>query len=177
MENSISLKNYRFLVERVDRFWAGVVESCAGQLACREGCDACCTHFGVSSVEGVALALALHGLSPEDALLIRERAQLAERGTVCPLLGEKSCLLYRARPIICRTQGLPLLVTEDVGQRIDHCPLNFTGVTALPGGVVLDLETLNRTLAAINMSFLAELGGALPERMSIGEALLLEFDH
>jgi hypothetical protein len=70
-----------------------------------------------------------------------------------------------------------LLVTEDVGQRIDHCPLNFTGVTALPGGVVLDLETLNRTLAAINMSFLAELGGALPERMSIGEALLLEFDH
>ncbi|PLX92779.1 MAG: YkgJ family cysteine cluster protein [Desulfuromonas sp.] len=176
MENLTSLQNYRLLVERVDRFWAGVMENYADHFACRKNCDACCTHFGVSSVEAVALALAVSSRAPEEAQVIRQRAQRAERGGPCPLLHEKSCLLYDARPIICRSQGLPLLVSEDDIQRIDHCPLNFTGVTSLPGAVVLDLETLNQALAAISQYFMQEWGAELSERMSIAEALLLEID-
>lgn len=177
MENLISLQNYRLLVERVDRFWERVVERYADHLACGKGCDACCTHFGVSAVEGVALALAVNVLPQAEAQLIRERAHRANGGEDCPLLGERTCLLYDKRPIICRSQGLPLLITEGDSQRIDHCPLNFAGVASLPGDIVLDLETLNQALAVTNLHFLREWQTELPERMSIAEALLLKCDR
>jgi Fe-S-cluster containining protein len=172
-----SLESYRQLVAKVDRFAAGVSERYAGQLVCCRGCDACCTHIGISAVEALALALAVAALPPEVAAKLRERAEGMRNGEVCPLLAEGVCLLYAARPIICRTQGLPLLVTEEEGRRVDHCPLNFREIEAISGAAVLDLETLNQALAAINLLCLRELadrGIDLPERLLLAEALQLK---
>ncbi|MEZ4599535.1 MAG: YkgJ family cysteine cluster protein [Syntrophotaleaceae bacterium] len=172
-----SLESYRQLVARVDRFAHEVSERYPSQLACRRGCDACCTHIGVSAVEALALSLAVSSLPADEAAALRERAARMEAGDACPLLAEGICLLYQARPIICRTQGLPLLFSEEGGRLIDYCPLNFKGVETISGAAVLDLEALNQTLAAISLLCLQELaeqGIDLPERLPLAEALQLE---
>jgi len=174
-----ALENYRLLVERVERFAAAVTSRHGGQLACRMGCDDCCTHFGVSAVEALALSIAVAQLPHEEGIGLRRRAVNLQQGERCPLLDNGTCLLYPFRPIICRTQGLPLLIDDGGSRRIDHCPLNFQGVESLPGDAVLDLESLNQVLAAINHLCLDELRGQgiiLPERLPLAEALQLELE-
>lgn len=174
----LSLEQYRRLVERIDRFAADVIDRHGEHLACHKGCDTCCTHFGISTVEALALALEVSRLPRESFRALRRQPPHPTSGEACPLLLEGACRLYLARPLICRTQGLPLLIREGDTQRVDCCPLNFNGVESLPGDAVLDLETLNQTLAAINLLCLRELreqGLELPERYLLAEALQLEF--
>jgi Fe-S-cluster containining protein len=172
-----SLNNYRILVERVDALGQRIEAEFRAQIACRRGCDACCRHLSLFWVEGVALAQALDDLSEPVAERIRERARRAAADGPCPLLEAGACLLYAARPIICRTHGLPLLAGEGEARRIDYCPENFRDIDTLPAGAVIDLDRLNTTLAAINALFVSEaFCGRLPdrERLTIAEALLLE---
>jgi hypothetical protein len=93
------------------------------------------------------------------------------------LLENGVCQLYAARPIICRTHGLPLLLGEAETRRVDYCPENFRGLDALPASAVIDLERLNTTLAAVDALFVSAVSpDRLPggERLTIAEALLLE---
>lgn len=172
-----SLEQYRLFLEKVDSFATTVTTRFPEQVACRRGCDACCTHIGVMAVEAIAISLAVAALPKGEAENLRSRARRMQREKTCPLLEGGSCLIYGARPVICRTHGLPLLVEENGQRRVDHCPLNFTGVDSLPGNTVLNLETLNQTLTAINLLFLSELDDAasLPaERLSLADAVLLK---
>jgi Fe-S-cluster containining protein len=172
-----SLNNYRILVERVDALGQRIEAEFRAQIACRRGCDACCRHLSLFWVEGVALAQALDDLSEPVAERIRERARRASADGPCPLLEGGACLLYAARPIICRTHGLPLLAGEGEARRIDYCPENFRGIDTLPAGAVIDLDRLNTTLAAISALFVSEVFHGQPpgqERLTIAEALLLE---
>jgi Fe-S-cluster containining protein len=172
-----SLDNYRLLVERVDALGQRIETEFRAQIACRRGCDACCRHLSLFWVEGVALAQALDDLSASAAERIRERARRAAADGPCPLLEAGACLLYAARPIICRTHGLPLLAGEGEARRIDYCPENFRGIDTLPAGAIIDLDRLNTTLAAINALFVSEaFHGQAPdrERLTTAEALLLE---
>jgi Fe-S-cluster containining protein len=172
-----SLKNYRTLVERVDALAQRIETEFRAQIACRRGCDACCRHLSLFWVEGVALAQALDALPETAAERIRERGRRAAADGPCPLLEDGVCLLYAARPIICRTHGLPLLAGEGEARRIDYCPENFRGIDTLPAGAVLDLDRLNTTLTAVNALFVSEVfHGQAPEqeRLAIAEALLLE---
>jgi Fe-S-cluster containining protein len=174
---SANLANYRILVERVDVLGQRIEAEFRAQIACRRGCDACCRHLSLFWVEGVALAQALDDLSESVAEGIRERARRAAADGPCPLLESGACLLYTARPIICRTHGLPLLAGEGEARRIDYCPENFRGIDTLPAGAVIDLDRLNTTLAAINALFVSEVFHGQPpdrERLTIAEALLLE---
>jgi uncharacterized protein len=170
------LRNYRGLLVRIDGFWAQVASSCPGQLACQEGCDACCRHLSLFWVEGAALGAALAQLSVDQVARIRQQARQASPAGACPLLHQGSCLLYSARPVICRTHGLPVLLSDARGARqLDYCPENFRGVANLPSGTILDLEVLNTTLATINRLFVAEFFPSTysgPERLSIAEILL-----
>jgi uncharacterized protein len=171
------LTNYRALLARVDKLAAGIREEFGSQLACRAGCDGCCRHLSLLVVEGVALSAALHELPGGLAEHIRQRARNAAADDPCPLLEDGLCLLYAARPIICRSHGLPLLIVTDGTRRVDFCPLNFQGIETLPGGAVIYLEQLNSALAAINALFVREAGVELlpgEERLTIAEALLLD---
>jgi len=172
-----SLHNYRTLVERVDALGQRIETEFRAQIACRRGCDACCRHLSLFWVEGVALAQALVDLPEPVAEEIRERARRSAADGPCPLLADGDCLLYAARPIICRTHGLPLLTGEGEARRIDYCPENFRGIDALPAGAVIDLDRLNTSLAAINALFVSEMFHGRPpdrERLTIAEALLFE---
>jgi hypothetical protein len=170
------LENYRQLVGRVDALCRRVEAAYGQHLACRKGCDSCCRHLSLFLVEGVALARFLAGQDPLLLEKIRERARNAPADGPCPLLEDGACLLYAARPMICRTHGLPLIFSEGEGRRIDFCPQNFQGIASLPASAVVDLDLLNATLATINELFVAEAFQGTPparERVSIAEALLL----
>ena len=164
--------NYFALRDRVDAFAGRVTESFATALACRAGCDSCCRHLTLFPVEAHALALALQSLPIAEQETIRKRAHAATPDA-CPLLADGMCLLYAARPLICRTHGLPLLMVTENTKTVDYCPLNFTGVESLPGWAVLDLNQLNAALATVNALFAREyLADDAVIRLTIAEALL-----
>jgi uncharacterized protein len=163
---------YRQLRERVDRFSAGVEAQLAATLACRPGCDSCCRLETVFPLEADAVYQALRQL---PTALLEELSARPEAGDAsCPLLHAGRCAIYAERPLICRTHGLPLLLEQDGATRIDHCPRNFAGLTSLPGSLVLQLESVNQPLAALNQLFLQqappgwELSG---ERIRLAELL------
>ena len=163
------LDNYLALRDRVDELCAGTCRRLAAEISCRPGCDACCRHLSIFAVEAAALAAELETLPALQADLIRRKAAQAGADTPCPLLHEGLCLLYRARPIICRTHGLPLLIAREDGNEIDFCPENFRGLKSIPGADVIDLERLNALLAAINAVYLKTVPD--PERLTMAEAL------
>jgi uncharacterized protein len=123
-------------------------------------------------VEGVALAVA----GRENTAFLRERVRAATSGGCCPLLENERCLLYAARPLICRTHGLPIHMIREGRGGVDFCPRNFRGASKLPVEAVISIDRLNATLSAVNRLFVAEYyrGSSVPERMTVGEALLLD---
>jgi hypothetical protein len=171
------LENYQNLVKKVDALCLGIRNRFPQHVACRRGCDACCRHLSLFWVEAVALALAIEELDEAGAEQIHQRARRATPEGPCPLLEEGSCLLYTARPIICRTHGMALLTGGNGRRQVDFCPQNFRDLGSLPASAVIDLEKLNATLATVNALFVAELfGDETPsrQRLTIAEALLLD---
>jgi Fe-S-cluster containining protein len=170
-----SLSNYRNLVAKVDELCRRINLQYRGLISCRKGCDGCCRHITLFPVEAAALAAALRECSPEKSARIRNLARTASADR-CPLLEEGICLLYQARPIICRTHGLPLIADREGEKTIDFCPKNFSGISSFPAADVLNLDLLNSTLAVINGVFTASRNENIrraKERLSIAEALLL----
>jgi hypothetical protein len=146
------LANYHLLVSRIDELCRRITDRFAAAIRCAPGCSSCCRHLTLFPVEAAALEeslvesdTALDGLDGDS-----------RQADHCPLLRQEVCLAYPLRPVICRTHGLPLLTVIDGERRIDCCPENFRGVESLPGDAVIDLETLNRTLVAVNARFVAE---------------------
>lgn len=172
MENA--LNNYRQLVTRVDELCAGIEHALQNQITCSEGCSACCTSITIFPVEAAALREALSALPDGEAASIRHHVEEHAAGERCPLLSDHRCLLYEARPIICRTHGLPILFTEDDKPRLDCCPLNLASRESLSGSTIIDLDRLNVVLVAINSLFLKQTPSPLDrtERLTIAEALL-----
>lgn len=158
------LANYRQLRAKVEELCRRIEQEQAEHLVCRRGCAGCCRHLRLFPVEAAALAEALRALPQTERTVLRAQlvAAAAAPDDPCPLLRDGACLLYLARPIICRTHGLPLRVVGEAGTRIDFCPLNFTAAEALPATAVIDLERLNTMLAAINLLFLRESGESWP---------------
>lgn len=165
------LENYLALLERVDALCAGTAAKFPSEISCHAGCDACCRHLSVFAVEAAALREALGRLSGEDAARVREGAANTAPEDPCPLLQDGLCRLYEARPIICRTHGLPLLLQRDGENCIDFCPENFQSLPSIPGSAVIDLERLNAVLATVNSLYLQAFPG--PERITVAEALTL----
>lgn len=111
---------------------------------------------------------AFQALPAARQALVRGRALAYERQpppltAPCLFLDEGRCRIYEARPIICRSQGLPLRSREIAAPRhLDWCPLNFKGFAPadFDPAAVLNLETLNRLLAGLVREEEAERGGA-----------------
>lgn len=77
--------------------------------------------------------------------------------------------MYERRPVICRTHGLPLIITEEGEEGRDCCPKNFVGrgLDDLPRGDLLDLVHLNTMLVAVNTVFAAQAGVKVGVRLVV----------
>jgi len=96
----------------------------------------------------------------------REHPDLLREGSPHPagacafLDDEGACRVYRARPYVCRTQGLPLRwIAEtpagDVAEHRDICPLNTEGppIETLPEDACWTLGPYEGRLAEIQRRF------------------------
>ena len=172
------LANYSELVSRVDAHIERVNTLYVDQIACEAGCDSCCRFLSLFPVEAFALARAYAQAAPMQQARIMDAVAdnpQDREDAPCPLLFENRCLLYQARPIICRTHGYPLLINKDGEPRVDFCPKNFKGAWDLSREALLDLDQLNTTLLAVNQHFLSQIetDPPLPERIPVSQALFL----
>lgn len=95
------------------------------------------------------------------------------------MLIDDRCAIYESRPLICRTQGLPLLIeAEDGLAEVDFCPLNFTAENALDDldeDHLVPLDDLNLKLALVNLQHCREQGisdEASGQRVPMAEIIL-----
>jgi Fe-S-cluster containining protein len=144
---------YEALVAKVNAFSGLVDAQHPGAITCHEGCSQCChQHLTLLPMEMARVLNALESLSEGDKQDVRRRLIGGRQDPRCPLLDDDGrCRTYDARPMICRTHGLPI----EVGQpsRRDVCPLNFPEgpeVDALPASSVLNVERLNVMLGLMD---------------------------
>ena len=167
------LDNYHQLVHRVDELCRGILELLGDRITCKPGCSSCCTSISIFPVEAAALRAALEALPEEQQAAIRDHVARHAAGERCPVLNKHHCMLYDARPVICRTHGLPIIFSEEGQRRVDCCPLNLTDTDEpLSGAAVVDLDRLNALLVAVNALFVSHSNAVdQPERLTISEAL------
>lgn len=169
------------LFAAVDQAFEVVRESHPEAIACGKGCADCChAVFDVSLVEAVNLQACFQGLDPA----VREQiAGAAQKGLQdwkqimeshldpavarirCPLLdAHGACLCYAARPVNCRTYGIPTVI-DGKGH---VCGLSgFEPGTSYP---TVNLASLQRILRDLSVRLAGEEMGA--SRWSIPAVVL-----
>lgn len=217
-----SSDRYDRLVERVDALIAPLFDRYRSQLRCRRGCYFCCDEITVLPIEIHALRryVAENGIpdaavlcdppaapaaatdpapTPPDAPRAADRTSegsFAPPGQTkrrCAFLGrDGTCTVYAARPLICRTHGLPLAyrvyeydadglpVHHDSPELMDlWCDLNFTEVSDRNAKQYFDqhgrvnMAAINEELEALNGEFLKSEAGkrfGTEDRMVLGAA-------
>lgn len=175
---SDSLDEYRAAVAKIDAAAAAVFARRADDVACERGCSSCCVDgLTVLSVEAAAIERLVdeRGLSAEPA---------PPPGGCGFLDATGACTVYEARPVVCRTHGLPLRMrgaaADDdtrsssrrrplkvLGDDVEVCALNFT--TREPAAEdVLDAERLAALLLVVEQRFRAREGRPGPtERVAL----------
>jgi hypothetical protein len=152
--------DYEAVREKVDAFTSGTAERRRADLACRAGCEACChVELEVSDVEAEAIRESLAALAPDVRSRLDERARRPSEGA-CVMLENGRCVVYAARPLVCRTQGHALRYPEGTldpaavrahaaSGEVTWCPLNY--VERPPArDDVLDAERVDVLLAMVN---------------------------
>ncbi|OGQ99483.1 MAG: hypothetical protein A2521_00860 [Deltaproteobacteria bacterium RIFOXYD12_FULL_57_12] len=154
----------RLLAEETARLLAML----GGRIRCRPGCDDCCRDFSVLPLEAARIDLASAGLPLETQIAIRANA--AKPGDHCPFLIDHLCAIYDARPLICRTHGLPIAHIDPAQQTIEVsvCPLNFPPEAELPSSNGLFfLDRFNAGLLDLNSRYAATAGIEATRRQSL----------
>jgi hypothetical protein len=146
------------LWEKVDAFGERVDARMPGERACAEGCHDCCAPgLSVTTVEGEAIADFVERATPAQHARLREALRNAAGDRCAALDARGACAIYEARPLVCRSHGLPLRIAgpERRLPLVDACPKNFVGrdLDAIERDCVLDQATLSTMLAAIDAAF------------------------
>jgi Fe-S-cluster containining protein len=76
-------------------------------------------------------------------------------GSHCTLLEDSRCLIYHIRPIICRTQGLPLAYRDDESGplEVSACYRNFPADFLFAEDHLVFMDQFNCRLAALNVQY------------------------
>ena len=166
------------LVEKVDADFAAIQQRQAARMQCRAGCSACCrARLSITRVEEAFLRRGLATLSDERRAEFSARTREKNR-EMCPALDDDGrCGIYAARPLICRSYGVPLRHRRDVElvnpPVIDVCDLNFTetSLKLLPSGDVLDQTALVELLESIDRDHCAANDHTQGDRIPIAHIL------
>ena len=148
-----SFDHYKALLKKIDALCATLKDYYGREIICSPGCTSCCiSRISLFPVE--TLFIKTH-LDPSSINPQRDSAS-------CIFLKEGACTVYRARPVLCRTQGFPLLYRGDRENtdtvELSLCERNLTGIEEISFEQVIDMDAVNLSLAAVNMRFLQDEG-------------------
>jgi Fe-S-cluster containining protein len=136
-------------------------------MQCQTGCADCChVRLTVTAVEAAAIRAYAAGLphsvrrqlvtdpcgDPTASKTMSIAADTASdnRGERCAALDPAGrCTIYTARPLVCRSHGVPIRLRSGSLPVVQACHRNFRG-TVPDADCVLDQATLSATLLAIN---------------------------
>ncbi|MBN8613738.1 MAG: YkgJ family cysteine cluster protein [Deltaproteobacteria bacterium] len=175
---------HRALVAKVDAFDVAVRTRRAADMACRAGCSACCgQQLSVCDVEAALLREGIDALDDEARAGLALRLETVGPESACVFLDAAGrCAVYASRPLVCRTQGLPLrypngvipvsavflrretVGSETVGSDVTWCPLNFRDAPPSPPDVI-DAARVDTMLALSNR----DAGGDAERRTPLAE--------
>lgn len=149
------LARYHELTARIDAFFSRVHARHASEMRCAAGCDLCCrTRPTVTAVEAAAILEWARTLSPDHRTQIAAAAAPANDPSRCAALDDAGrCRIYAARPIICRSHGVPIRMRDARSLAVvTSCELNFTtsGPAAADPDCILDQELVSTMLALVD---------------------------
>lgn len=168
---------YRELAVRVDAFFSKVEARHADRMQCATGCFDCCqSGLTVTQVEAARIAEHLGHLTQEQRLKVASRGGRPEEEGCAALDEAGRCMIYEARPLVCRSHGVPVKATLEKGHLpvVSSCPKNFGGgldFVGIEADAVLDQATLSTILAALEAAYAAEVGAKRGERTAIRDLL------
>lgn len=150
---------------KVDGFVAKVDERYPGALTCHAGCSDCCLGgLSVTLLEAEAIERLVDTLDEPTRARLAERTSSPSGDRCVALESDGRCSIYGARPIVCRSHGVPIrfqssLPELDLPQTevrrlpmIDVCPRNFVDVEleSVSADCVLDQTTLSTALGGVD---------------------------
>ncbi len=139
-------QKYLQLVAEIDKEIKRISSSYdAGFLQCRPGCYECCINFSVFPLE----AALLHQQLEVESTSVKSKEEF------CSLLKDERCSIYDVRPIICRTQGIPLgYVDVESGMvEVSACNLNFVEDYRFKDDEILYMDQFNSRLSELNHQY------------------------
>jgi Fe-S-cluster containining protein len=169
------------LQKNASEFFERTHEKYAAEMRCAKGCSRCCNvELNIFEVEATVIVEWFDSL-PADAQeklvgvwksmdsLTEQPTETKKKTKACSFLDSSGqCSIYDARPVICRTQGAPLMLkktlpNQEIQLEVDVCPLNFTRENSFPPQAEwLDLVKLNTLLSISENFFQKEKKGSEP---------------
>ena len=170
---------YRELTGRVDAFVARVAARHPADLRCAAGCNGCCrTRLTVAAVEADAIEAwaATQSAAARAVVAAAAAAQVDPADVRCAALDDTGrCRIYQARPLVCRSHGIPIRLRGPRGLPvITACELNFTagGPGAADPDCVLDQELVSTTLGLIDRAADTDAGRGPRPRRALADVLV-----
>lgn len=141
-------EGYLQLRAEIDACAALLIRRHQSFITCAPGCSSCCSEFSIVALEAALIAEQLTRPRSEP----QATAAPVKIAPVCGLLIDHHCSIYPHRPIICRTQGLPIAYVDEALARIEvsACPLNFVPEHPFEHDDLLFLDPYNGRLAELN---------------------------
>lgn len=134
------------LTAKIDGFFARVEGRHGEDMQCQTGCSDCChVRLSITGVEADAIRAHVAGLPAE----VRARFGQGPEDRCAALDARGRCLIYEARPVICRSHGAPIRMRRGSLPVIESCHRNFTH-TEPAADCVLDQTTLSALTLAVD---------------------------
>ncbi|MFA8437125.1 MAG: YkgJ family cysteine cluster protein [Marinifilaceae bacterium] len=144
------IAQYRELRNEIDNLSEKLGKLHEDEMSCKKGCSECCMNFNILPIEYYSM---LEELRMENPIQAQEQDDDAED---CAFLKNDLCSIYAARPVICRTHGLPLLFMSESGENweLSCCPLNFTDFDEFHEQNTYPQDLYNSKLFLLNKEFI-----------------------
>ena len=144
---------YADVANKVDAFFGRVIGRYPRDMQCESGCADCCTvRLTVTAAESKAICDFVAGWPSDRRATLAANARSAPPDHCAALDPAGRCLIYEARPIVCRSHGVPIRMTTASLPVIQSCHRNFTehGPAAVDPDCILDQTTLSALVLAVD---------------------------
>lgn len=147
------MSRYPELAAKVDAFFTRVMDRHGADMRCNSGCSHCChVRLSITHVEADAIRDEVARWPAERAQALAANA-LAARPDQCAALDANGrCLVYAARPYVCRSHGAPIRLVELRTKQVTvtACSENFTAHG--PAAADPDCQFDSATMAALTLA-------------------------